>query len=100
MVWPSAGATQLPDEGTTDRTPLGRVYEAEQNRPRRTVALKVVKPGLATVEMRRRFEHESHVLGRLQHPGIAAIFDAGMYSIANQGSPKGGETIPEVDVEP
>ncbi len=56
---------------------MGRVYEAEQDQPRRTVALKVVKPGLATGETLQRFERESHVLGRLQHPGIAAIYDAG-----------------------
>jgi len=25
----------------------------------------------------KRFEHESHVLGRLQHPGIAQVYEAG-----------------------
>ncbi|MEP7027089.1 MAG: tetratricopeptide repeat protein [Candidatus Eisenbacteria bacterium] len=56
---------------------MGRVYEAEQDSPRRTVALKVVKPGVATGEGLQRFERESQVLGRLQHPGIAAIYQAG-----------------------
>jgi non-specific serine/threonine protein kinase/serine/threonine-protein kinase len=41
------------------------------------VALKVIKPGLATKEVLRRFELESHALGRLQHPGIAQIYEAG-----------------------
>jgi serine/threonine protein kinase len=56
---------------------MGIVYLAQQDRPRRTVALKVIRPGISTTEMLRRFEHEAQVLGRLQHPGIAQIFEAG-----------------------
>ena len=56
---------------------MGAVYEAEQDQPRRTVALKVIKPGFATAETMRRFQHESQALGRLQHPGIAQIYEAG-----------------------
>src|SRR5947207_12560417 len=57
---------------------MGAVYEAEQENPRRTVALKAVKPGLAVPEILRRFEQESQALGRLQHPGIAQIYEAGV----------------------
>jgi len=56
---------------------MGAVYEAEQEQPRRIVALKVIKPGHASPELLRRFEQESQVLGRLQHPGIAQIYEAG-----------------------
>ena len=56
---------------------MGVVYEAEQREPARTVALKVIKPGLATPEVLRRFRQETHALGRLQHPGIAQIYEAG-----------------------
>ncbi len=58
---------------------MGAVYEAEQDRPRRRVALKVMRPRLDADPARllRRFEFESEVLGRLQHPGIAQIFEAG-----------------------
>ena len=56
---------------------MGAVYEAEQDQPRRTVALKVIKAGLGGPELLRRFEHEFQALGRLQHPGIAQIYDAG-----------------------
>src|SRR6476660_6226149 len=56
---------------------MGAVYEAEQDQPRRTVALKVIKAGLAGPELLRRFAQESQALARLQHPGIAQIFDAG-----------------------
>jgi serine/threonine protein kinase len=56
---------------------MGSVYEAEQENPRRTVALKVIKPGLASPALLRRFEQEAEALGRLQHPGIAQIHEAG-----------------------
>lgn len=56
---------------------MGVVYLARQERPSRTIALKVVRPGLLTPRMLRRFEHESQILGRLQHPGIAQVFEAG-----------------------
>jgi non-specific serine/threonine protein kinase/serine/threonine-protein kinase len=55
---------------------MGTVYEAEQEQPRRTVALKVIRPGLASPERLRRFKHEAQALGRLQHPGIAQIYEA------------------------
>jgi len=56
---------------------MGAVYEAEQDHPRRTVALKIIKSGMASPELLRRFEQESQALGRLQHPGIAQIHEAG-----------------------
>lgn len=56
---------------------MGVVYRAEQDNPHRAVALKVLKAGDASAEALRRFEHEADVLGRLQHPGIAQIFEAG-----------------------
>jgi serine/threonine protein kinase/Tfp pilus assembly protein PilF len=55
---------------------MGAVYEAEQDQPRRTVALKVIRPGFATAETLRRFQQELQALGRLQHPGIAQIYEA------------------------
>ncbi|HKR26905.1 MAG TPA: serine/threonine-protein kinase [Acidobacteriaceae bacterium] len=56
---------------------MGAVYEAEQDLPHRTVALKVIRVGYADTQMLRRFETETQALGRLQHPGIAQIYDAG-----------------------
>jgi tetratricopeptide (TPR) repeat protein len=55
---------------------MGTVYEAEQEEPRRVVALKVIKLGLATPERLRRFRQESQALARLQHPGIAQIYES------------------------
>ncbi|MDX2116911.1 MAG: WD40 repeat domain-containing serine/threonine protein kinase [Planctomycetota bacterium] len=58
---------------------MGVVYIAEQDRPRRIVALKVIRRGLASRRMLRRFEAEAEMLGRLQHTGIAQIFEAGTW---------------------
>ena len=56
---------------------MGAVYLAEQRHPHRTVALKVIKAGLARTEALRRFEREADLLGRLQHPAVAQIYEAG-----------------------
>jgi serine/threonine protein kinase len=52
---------------------MGAVYEAEQDQPRRSVALKVISAAWASPELLRRFEQESRAPRRLQHPGIAQI---------------------------
>lgn len=57
---------------------MGVVYEAEQATPRRAVALKVLRTGAASSGGLRRFEQEVEFLGRLEHPGIARIFEAGL----------------------
>ncbi|MCL4813549.1 MAG: serine/threonine-protein kinase [Vicinamibacteraceae bacterium] len=61
---------------------MGMVYEAEQERPNRRVALKVVRPGLVPQAVLRRFELEYELLGRLHHPGIAQIYQAGVEDTA------------------
>lgn len=63
---------------------MGVVYVAEQQRPRRTVALKVIRGGGGSLP--RRFELEAEALGRLQHPGIAHIFEAGTAEVEGHGS--------------
>ena len=57
---------------------MGTVYEAEQDNPRRTVALKVIRPELVSPELVKRFSHEAQILARLQHSGIAQVYEAGM----------------------
>jgi tRNA A-37 threonylcarbamoyl transferase component Bud32/tetratricopeptide (TPR) repeat protein len=56
---------------------MGVVYRARQETPQRTVALKLIRPGLATPAFRRRFHNEVETLARLRHPGIAAIYESG-----------------------
>ncbi len=53
---------------------MGVVYAAQQDRPRRTVAIKVLRRGFRHPEILRRFEDEADMLGRLQHPGIAQVY--------------------------
>jgi eukaryotic-like serine/threonine-protein kinase len=57
---------------------MGVVYEAEQDQPRRLVALKVIRPRLVSPALLTRFSHEADILGRLHHPGIAQIYEAGV----------------------
>ena len=56
---------------------MGVVYLAQQEQPRRQVALKMMMPGTATPERLRRFEFEAQALGRLEHLGIARIYQTG-----------------------
>ncbi len=58
---------------------MGVVYLAEQDHPRRTVALKMIRAELASEQMLRRFEHEAQILGRLRHAGIAHVHAAGVH---------------------
>ncbi len=54
---------------------MGTVYEALQERPRRPVALKIMRPGTDLD----RFVYESQTLARLPHPSIAQVYDAGTH---------------------
>jgi serine/threonine protein kinase/tetratricopeptide (TPR) repeat protein len=64
--------TQLGEGG------FGVVYAAEQTEPvRRTVALKIIKPGMDSREAIARFEAERQALALMDHPHIARVFDAG-----------------------
>jgi serine/threonine protein kinase len=57
---------------------MGEVWEAEQHTPlRRTVALKLLKPGMDTRQVLTRFAAERQMLALMQHPSIAQVFDAG-----------------------
>ena len=58
---------------------MGTVYVAQQDRPKRKVALKLLRTSYATPNLRRRFEREAEILGRLRHPGIAEIYEAGTH---------------------
>ena len=53
---------------------MGVVYAAQQDRPRRTVAIKVLQRGLAHRDVMKRFELEAEVLAHVQHPGIAQVY--------------------------
>ncbi len=66
---------------------MGAVYRAEQDEPRRVVAVKLIRSGVATPTMIARFKFEAEVLGRLHHPGIAQIYAAGTANSGTRAQP-------------
>ncbi len=66
---------------------MGRVYEAVQESTQRTVAVKVIRPGVVSAVAARRLAHEAQILGRLSHPGIARIYSAGVARIGGSDLP-------------
>ena len=57
---------------------MGLVYEAEQQHPKRVVALKVIRGGRYVDDLQiRLFQREAQALARLRHPAIASIFESG-----------------------
>ncbi len=57
---------------------MGVVFMAEQSEPiHRTVALKIIKPGMDTRQIIGRFEAERQALAMMDHPNIARVLDAG-----------------------
>jgi len=65
--------------GVIARGGMGTVYRAVRDDDvfQKTVALKLVRGGAASEFVERRFRQERQILGRLQHPNIAAILDGG-----------------------
>ncbi len=59
---------------------MGVVFEAvrEKDDFSQTVALKLLKRGMDSDAMLRRFRHERQILASLEHPNIARLLDGGM----------------------
>lgn len=60
---------------------MGAVYKAQQQNPRRIVALKVLRAGETSPDLARRLQREAHLLAKLQHPYLATVHDAGVTNI-------------------
>ncbi len=57
---------------------MGVVFVAERERPhRQRVALKIIKPGMDTLDVIARFSAERQALALMDHPNIAKVLDAG-----------------------
>ncbi|MCX6857043.1 MAG: serine/threonine-protein kinase [Verrucomicrobia bacterium] len=57
---------------------FARVWLAHQEEPlTREVALKMLKPGMASDEILRRFKQELEALTQMNHPNVARVLDAG-----------------------
>lgn len=72
---------------------MGSVFEATQDEPRRTVALKLLRLDAMTDDAVRRFRAEAELLGRLDHPHVARIHEAGTFLAAD------GTRIPYLALE-
>jgi serine/threonine protein kinase/predicted Rdx family selenoprotein len=60
---------------------MGSVYIAEQEQPvQRRVALKLIKPGMDSRRVLRRFDAERQALAMMDHTHIAKVLDAGTTS--------------------
>src|SRR3954463_6068703 len=58
---------------------MGVVFMATQTEPiQRTVAIKIIKPGMDTRQVIARFEAERQALALMEHPNIARVLDAGV----------------------
>ena len=64
---------------------MGHVFAARQEHPAREVAVKILRPGFGSRSALARFRLEPEVLGRLQHPNIAQVFEAGLH-VDEQGT--------------
>ena len=71
---------------------MGQVWEAIQENPKRSIALKILRSGIISSAARERFKFEVEILGRLRHPNIAQIYDAGEMDLE-------GEVIPYFAME-
>ncbi|MHC4991892.1 MAG: protein kinase domain-containing protein, partial [Planctomycetota bacterium] len=66
---------------------MGTVYEAVQDHPHRAVAIKVLLRAFVSSSTSQRFKHEAEILGRLRHPNIAQVHDAGTFDAGEGGQP-------------
>lgn len=57
---------------------MGTVYLAEHDEFEQRVAVKLIKRGMDTAEIVRRFAGERQILARLEHPNIARLLDGGV----------------------
>jgi len=65
-------------EGEIGRGGMGVVYLAEQDSPRRKVALKILAPQLAgDPAFRERFQRETDAAASIEHPNVVPIYGAG-----------------------
>ena len=63
-------------EAFLGRGGMAVVYRAEQLRPRRKVALKLIAPELAAnPALRARFERESEAAARIDHPNVVPLYE-------------------------
>ncbi|MBK8093329.1 MAG: protein kinase [Verrucomicrobiaceae bacterium] len=79
---PQPGLPRLPRHTLQEKIGEGgfaNVYRALQREPvRRETAVKVLKPQVTSANVLARFEMERQTLARMEHPGIARLWDSGV----------------------
>jgi serine/threonine protein kinase/tetratricopeptide (TPR) repeat protein/TolB-like protein len=77
LVGQTLGAYHV--EACIGRGGMGAVYRARRNDQEfdRRVAIKMIRRGMDSSLVIRRFRHERQILASLDHPNIAALFDGG-----------------------
>ncbi|MDF1808541.1 MAG: serine/threonine-protein kinase [Phycisphaerales bacterium] len=100
------GSSKIGDRYTlVERIGIGgssSVFRANATNPEREVAVKMLRFGLVSNEMKDRFEIESQALASLTHPHIAHVYQTGVYTIGEVQVPwiameyiSGSQTIVE-----
>ncbi|MHC4990864.1 MAG: serine/threonine-protein kinase, partial [Planctomycetota bacterium] len=74
-------------EGVIASGGMGTVYQASGSTTGDTVAIKLMRAGVASESAMRRFRFEAEVLARLDHPGIARVLDTGTHDSGTGGVP-------------
>lgn len=70
-------------DGIIGQGATGVVFESTHLITARSVALKILRPGVADDAALRRFRREAATLGRLSHPGIVSVLDGGAHMTEN-----------------
>ena len=77
-VNPDFSATKYQLTNELARGGMGTVYLAEDKELNRQVAIKVLNPSDATIDLRQRMIREAQIIARLEHPGIVPVHDVGV----------------------
>ncbi len=79
---------------------MGVVYEAEQDAPKRRVALKVMRASMGSGKsLAERFAREGQIQARLTHPGIAQVYETGVASLSGAGLGGAERGVPYMAME-
>jgi serine/threonine-protein kinase len=81
---PEPAADRYVIERELGRGTAATVYLARDQKHNRLVALKVLKPEIASATGGKRFKREIDILARLNHPHILQLFDSGVITPAKQ----------------
>ena len=73
MIGTTVGKYRIVDK--LGRGGMGTVYKAVDQTLDREVAIKVLNPDLTDADVLKRFRGEAVTLARLNHPGIATIYE-------------------------